>query len=226
MNIKTEKQLENKWGPANAVTPIEIINMFRLAELRRNDVFYDLGSGHGRVIIMAIIHGKVKRAIGIEQDADRFCRSRSIAKNLLSKKNLKRIDFLCGWSDEFEISDATVVYESHDPFDDEDKLYKDSFKNKEVRIIKKHLPLIGYLPIRAHRDKKNSWFFLMKSPLQKYRTRSKSKWASLALGKKNATMQEFLNDYNKRLKKYLNTKDRKDTIKEAKKLIRKYLPCD
>ncbi len=66
----------------------------------------------------------------------------------------------------------------------------------------------------------------MKNPLQKYRTRSKSKWASYTLGKKNATMQEFLNDYNLRLKKYLNTKDRKDTIKEAKKLIRKYLPRD
>src|SRR2546425_2218626 len=129
LDIKTEKQLEYEWGPANAVTPTEIINMFRLARLRKNDVFYDLGSGHGRVIVMAVTHGKVKRAIGIEQDADRFCRSRSIAKRHLSKKRLKRVDFLCGYSDDFEISDATVVYESHYPYYDEDKLYKESFKN-------------------------------------------------------------------------------------------------
>jgi len=107
MEVKTEKQLEDEWGPAKALSPTEIIKMFKWAKLKKTDVFYDLGSGHGRVVRGAIEHGKVKKAIGIEHEDDRFCKAREIAKRALSKNKLKKIDFWLGEMDEFDISNAT-----------------------------------------------------------------------------------------------------------------------
>ena len=137
MEIKTKEQLEDEWGPAKALSPTEVINMFNWAKLKKVDVFYDLGSGHGRVVIGAIEHGKVKKAIGIEHEDDRFCKAREIAKRSLSKNKLKKIDFWLGDMEEFDISNATVVYEGHDPYE-EDKMYTKLFKRKKgVKIIKR-----------------------------------------------------------------------------------------
>lgn len=224
MEIKTKEQLEDEWGPAKALSPTEIINMFKWAKLKKTDVFYDLGSGHGRVVRGAIEHGKVKKAIGIEHEDDRFCKAREIAKRALSKNKLKKIDFWLGDMEEFDISNATVVYEGHDPYE-EDKMYRKLFKRKKgVKIIKRHLPLIGYRPVDALRSKRGSWFFLMKTPLKKHRTYSKREWFSLVLGKDNVTMDDFLENYDKRLKQFIERKERKETIKDVKKLIRKFLP--
>lgn len=63
----------------------------------------------------------------------------------------------------------------------------------------------------------------MKTPLKKFRTYSKSEWFSLVLGKENVTKNEFLENYNKRLKPFVETRGRKESISNVKKLIRKYL---
>ena len=64
----------------------------------------------------------------------------------------------------------------------------------------------------------------MKTPLKKHRTYSKSEWLSLVLGKDNVTMDDFLENYDKRLKQFIERKGRKETIRDVKKLIRKFLP--
>ncbi len=223
MEIKTEKQLEDEWGPANALSKSEAIKMLRWIKLKKTDVFYDLGSGHGRIVRYAVKYGKVKKAVGIEHEDERFCKSRDISKKTMSKNQLRKIEFWLGDMEDFDISDATVIYEGHEPFE-EDKMYRKLLKGKKgVKIIKRHLPLIGYRPIDALRSKKGSWFFLMKTPLKKYRTRSKSEWLSLVLGKENVTKNEFLENYDKRLKPFVETKGRKESINNVKKLIRNYL---
>jgi len=68
----SEEELEDEWGPANAITPSEIINLLKLANSKSSDIFYDLGCGHGRVVRMAITYGKVKKAIGIEHEEERL----------------------------------------------------------------------------------------------------------------------------------------------------------
>lgn len=152
MEIKTRKQFEDEWGPADAITPTEIMVMLNWLKLKKNDVFYDLGSGYGRVVRAAIKHGKVRKAVGIEHEDDRFCRAREIAKRTMSKKELKKIDFWLGDMEDFDISDATVIYEGHEPFE-EDKMYRKLLKGKKgVKIIKRHLPLVGYRPIDAQRS--------------------------------------------------------------------------
>jgi len=226
MEICSEKQLEDEWGSANALSPSEIIRMLTWVKVRKSDVFYDLGSGHGRVVRMAITHGHVKKAVGIEHVEDRFCRSRAIAKRTLSRRNLKKIEFLCGDIEDFDISDVTVVYEGHNPFDKEDRMYRRLFKNKRVKIIKRHLPLVGYIPADAQRSKIGSWFFLMKNPLGRYRTYSKSDWICNVLNQKNASTRQFYKDYEERLRPFVDAKGRKETIRSLRKLIRKYLPND
>jgi cyclopropane fatty-acyl-phospholipid synthase-like methyltransferase len=49
-------------------TPLEVVDkMLALAEVKQGDVFYDLGSGDGRIVIRAAQKYRI-RAIGIEMD--------------------------------------------------------------------------------------------------------------------------------------------------------------
>jgi len=52
-------------GPPDLTTPIETKKILSLAKANKNDIFYDLGCGHGGVCIIAA--RKVKRAVGIEK---------------------------------------------------------------------------------------------------------------------------------------------------------------
>src|ERR687897_3141743 len=51
-------------GPPNLTKPSETRKMLLLANANKNDIFYDLGCGHGGVCIQAA--SKVKKAVGIE----------------------------------------------------------------------------------------------------------------------------------------------------------------
>ncbi|HEV8341258.1 MAG TPA: methyltransferase domain-containing protein [Candidatus Binatia bacterium] len=62
-------------------TPPEVVDrMLELAEVKRGDVLYDLGSGDGRVVIRAAKKYGVK-AVGVEIDPDLVQRSRAKAKD-------------------------------------------------------------------------------------------------------------------------------------------------
>ncbi|MBI1997584.1 MAG: class I SAM-dependent methyltransferase [Deltaproteobacteria bacterium] len=61
-------------------TPIEVIDrMLELAEVKKGDVVYDLGSGDGRIVIRAAKKYGV-RAIGIEMDSWLLDKARKAAK--------------------------------------------------------------------------------------------------------------------------------------------------
>ncbi len=61
-------------------TPIEVVDkMLELAEVKKGDVVYDLGSGDGRIVIRAAQKYGV-RAIGIEMDSLLLAKSRQDAK--------------------------------------------------------------------------------------------------------------------------------------------------
>jgi SAM-dependent methyltransferase len=193
MKILTRKQAEHKYGPANAVSKSQILKVFDLASIGQKDTFYDLGSGHGRVVRFAVTHTNVKKAIGIEQLETRFCRSVALAKKKLPKKQLEKLDFWCCDIEDYDTYDATVVYNGIEEDLDEISMYQKMFKNKPVKIVKRYLPLVGYLPVDANRDDKRSWFFLMRNPLKKYKTRSKRMWAREVTGECDATIDDVKN---------------------------------
>ena len=176
-----EKDIENEWGPANAITHYQIRQMFKMAKLNKNDVFYDLGSGHGRVVRLAVKESHVKKAIGIEHVSDRFCHARMLAKKLLTKPQLAKVDFLLKDVDDATLGNATIAYNGFDPSIGEPRMYRQLFKKRRVRIIRKDLPTVGYAPDATSHDSATTWFFLMSYPLRN-KIRDRNTWAKSFLG--------------------------------------------
>jgi methylase of polypeptide subunit release factors len=120
----------------------QIRELIKLAKFTEKDVFYDRGSGEGRVVIQVAKLTKVKKSIGIEAYRKPYKIARENANNQLTLEQLRRVDFWFGEmksepmeddydSDYFyDISDATVIYNSlHEELDDLD-YYKDMLKKR------------------------------------------------------------------------------------------------
>jgi len=204
----------------------QIKNLIELAELRKTDVFYDLGSGRGHVIRMVVKH--VRRAIGIESERKYYEVARKLAQKELSNIELRKLEF---WVGEFnyvnddyyvyDLSDATIIYNSLIEEDEQEvNFYKTKLKHN-VRIIKKDLPLVGFRPINSNKNSKRCWFFLMNTPLWKYRIKSKNKWAQLVLGKEDATINDV---YDYFIDLWTQRGENDDNIDFLEKLVRKRLP--
>ena len=79
--------------------------MLKLARVGADDVVYDLGSGDGRIVILAA-QKYGARGVGIELDPQLVERSRQIAREA---QVADRVKFVVGDLFEADISDATVV---------------------------------------------------------------------------------------------------------------------
>ncbi|HTF93805.1 MAG TPA: methyltransferase domain-containing protein [Verrucomicrobiae bacterium] len=87
-------------------TPIEVIDkMLALAEVKKGDVVYDLGSGDGRIVIRAAQKFGV-RAVGIEMDRLLLAKARKDAK---SAGVAHLVEFRAEDALKADISKATVV---------------------------------------------------------------------------------------------------------------------
>ena len=87
-------------------TPQEVVeDMLRLADVRKGDVLYDLGSGDGRIAITAAKKYGI-RAIGIDIDPERITEAQDNAK---SAGVGKQVEFRLGDIFTMDFRDATVV---------------------------------------------------------------------------------------------------------------------
>ncbi len=83
-----------------------IRRMLEIAKVRSDDIVYDLGSGDGRLLIIAIKEFKAKRAVGIEIRENLVNEARTqIRKNNLEHK----IKIIHGDALQIDISEADVV---------------------------------------------------------------------------------------------------------------------
>jgi SAM-dependent methyltransferase len=89
-------------------TPYEAVDaMLKVAKVGNGDVVYDLGSGDGRIPIMAVQKYNAARAIGIDINPDRI---KEAEANLLKAAGVTdRVRFLNEDLFQANISDATVV---------------------------------------------------------------------------------------------------------------------
>jgi precorrin-6B methylase 2 len=88
-------------------TPYEAVDaMLKVAKTGKNDVVYDLGSGDGRIPIMAVQKYNATRAIGIDINPERI---REAEANLKAAGVGDRVRFLNEDLFEANIGDATVV---------------------------------------------------------------------------------------------------------------------
>jgi predicted O-methyltransferase YrrM len=88
-------------------TPYEAVDaMLKVAKVGKNDVVYDLGSGDGRIAIMAVQKYNAARAVGIDINPERI---REAEANLKTAGVGDRVRFLNEDLFEANISEATVV---------------------------------------------------------------------------------------------------------------------
>ena len=81
-----------------------IRDIFRFAELGKNDTFYHLGCGNGNGLAIALQEFSAGKAVGIEKDALKVAE----ARNLLEEKNLDA-EIRCQDIVESDLSDATMI---------------------------------------------------------------------------------------------------------------------
>ncbi len=216
MEFRSKRRAEQECGPANALTPSEIRRMIELANISHDDIFYDLGSGYGRVVRTVVKRTAAKQAFGIEDDVERYCEAITITKRSLTKRQQKRTEFLCANYEDIDISAATVIYHGLSELQNDIHIYEKWFESKQVKIIKMDLPLISYRAIR-----RNGSLFLMKYPLHEYKTLCKDEWASHVLDKENATIKE-LYDYYYNLLNDRGFKERElnESLNDLKELVK------
>lgn len=88
-------------------TPPEVVDaMLKVADVRRGDVLYDLGSGDGRIPIAAAQKYNVTRATGIEINPERIAEAQ---QNLSAAGVGDRVSFRNEDLFEANFSDATVI---------------------------------------------------------------------------------------------------------------------
>lgn len=78
-------------------------------KLSKKDIFYDLGSGNGKVIIQTAYETPVKKAVGIELSPTRFKQANEV-KTKLPKDMANRVVFKEEDIVNSNISDATVIF--------------------------------------------------------------------------------------------------------------------
>ncbi len=78
--------------------------IFKFADLGKNDVFYHLGCGNEIGIEIAINEFKVKKAVGIDNNPEKI----QNAKGILEQKNIQG-QLICNNIEESDISDASVI---------------------------------------------------------------------------------------------------------------------
>ena len=130
-------------------TPVEVIDkMLELAEVKKGDVVYDLGSGDGRIVIRAAQKYGV-RAVGIEMDSWLLAKARQDAK-AAGVSHL--VEFRAQDALKADISKATVVTLYMLPWFNE--AMKPSFKKylkPGARIVAHDFAIEGWEPDRTEK---------------------------------------------------------------------------
>lgn len=100
--------------------PRSVDRAIRFLNLRKDDVFVDLGSGTGKVVIQAAMQSDCKRLIGIEVLHQRNVDAKRAHANLKKSMPRKahRIEFIEDSFLNVNLSDVTVVYMANHVFDD------------------------------------------------------------------------------------------------------------
>ena len=78
--------------------------IFNFVNLGKNDIFYHLGCGNGRGIMLSLKEYNVKKAVGIDNNPDKIKQ----AKEILSQNSLSG-ELICENIQNVDISEATVI---------------------------------------------------------------------------------------------------------------------
>jgi len=155
--------------------------MLELAELRPSDAFFDLGCGNASILIYAVKHFHIRKAVGIERNPVRY----RIAHQHVEEESLtERITILNQDKYESDLSRADVVLSMHPEHDEDYDLLFSTKLRSGARLIKHDLPLLGF-----DYEAEDYPFYLMRFPVK--RMKSPSAWASRVLGRPVKSVEEL-----------------------------------
>ena len=134
----------------NEALPIPLLRetirkMLKLANVKKNDIVYDLGSGDGRVLVITVKEFHAK-AIGIEKNRLLVWLSRLIVRrnNLQDKIKIIHGDI---FKKELSNADAIVMYLSHKLTQKLKQKFEKELK-KGARIISASHPIVGWKEVK------------------------------------------------------------------------------
>jgi SAM-dependent methyltransferase len=167
-------------GPPILFENMLIRKMLELADIKKDDVFYDLGSGHGQNLIIAAKEYGVKDCIGVDYNYQR-CKH---ARKVINKMGLDdQITIVNRPFEVVDLSNADVVFYG---------LSTDApFVDKLRRNLKRGCRLVHYAlwPIpRVKVEKIDYPFYLSRSPLKIART--EREWLS-SLVPREMSVEEY-----------------------------------
>jgi len=180
-------------GPPILFTNQDIRKMFMLANLGEHDVFYDLGSGWGQNLVIALTEFGVRKAVGIELDSERISISENRLRRLMRNyrpydrwmlyegglDDLFADDFT---SDGIDLSEATVVFYGLNPSLDVLRGLERKLKDG-TRLLTYYLCLFPeIMPV-----KRDYPFFLSVKPFRV--TKSALEWLSFIIDKPSSSIR-------------------------------------
>ena len=179
-------------GLASTLDENQMNNLIHLAKPTKNDIFYDLGSGYGDIVRYFAANSNVSKSIGIESDHKRFLISIEKTRDELGK--IGKIEFWCTQFQDFNFSDATMIYCGLSEIDSNLKnddflkgIFEAFFDSVKIKIILRDLPLVGFRATKLQRQRNGLSFFMMNTPLSDYKISSKSEWIKQVLQRKGTT---------------------------------------
>ena len=113
-------------------------DIFNFIDLGKNDIFYHLGCGEGRGVMLSLKEYNVKKAVGIDNNPSKIKQARDI----LNKENLSG-ELICENIQNTDISDATVILFW---FTDEEIIRHMTNKFKDLKKGTKIITVWGPLP--------------------------------------------------------------------------------
>lgn len=147
LSIKAQSKLQYYYN-AHIYGEIDFDNFYKIiskVKPKENEVFYDLGSGTGKAVILAGLCFPFIKCIGIEKLDELYSCSNEIAK----KMNNPNIEFVLGDFNNYNFSDGDVIYLNSYYFDyemlDNNFLHNISSLKKGTRLIFVHTPLLSPL---------------------------------------------------------------------------------
>ena len=115
-HFNKKKVGKSTYGEITQIGTNNIVEKFK-DYFNTNTVFYDLGSGLGKMVIHIGVEYGVKKSIGIEYSKERYEGALFLKESFAKEHN--NIEFHCGNYTLHDLSDATVIYLDNTCFPDE-----------------------------------------------------------------------------------------------------------
>jgi Histone methylation protein DOT1 len=128
----TKKNVRQPSGQAQLnvgeIAPSGVTQMLEELNLNDTDVFIDVGSGVGNILVQVVLMTQVKRAVGLEIQTELAMKSRQAIEGAKDKYQLDNIEVINGDIKDvhgeavLSLMDATVVYSNNSLFQPDDNL--------------------------------------------------------------------------------------------------------